>query len=179
LVGQDIKIIAGSSTTPTPGNDLFTGTAGNDTLDGGAGNDILNGLAGDDSLIGGTGLDQLDGGPGRDILEGGTQKDIFMFSALADSPRGVDRDVITDFSSAQNDKIDVSAIDANLVLGGDQAFAPVDPANLGAAFTGSAGQMRFDAATHTAQFDQDGDGVADMEIEVVGVASMSVGDFVL
>ena len=184
LARQDIRIVAGVAPDPTTGNDLFNGTSGNDTLDGGAGNDILNGLAGDDELIGGIGLDKLTGGAGQDLMTGGAtgvadaDKDIFIFSALTDSPRGVTRDVITDFASGV-DKIDVRTIDANPVLTGDQAFTPVNPANLGAAFTGEAGQMRFDAAEHIVQFDQNGDGVADMEIALVGVASVLVSDFML
>ncbi len=173
LLGSDIRIISGSTTTPTPGDDLFNGTAGNDILSGDTGNDILNGVGGDDLLNGGSGLDTLNGGLGLDKLTGGTEADRFVYSSLADSLRGASRDVITDFSTLQLDKIDVSAIDANPVLGGNQAFAFV------AAFTGAAGQVLFDSASHVAQFDQNGDGFADMEIELIGVASMTATDFIL
>ncbi len=173
LSGSDIRIIQGSTTTPTPGDDLFNGTTGDDTLDGGAGNDILNGGDGDDLLVGGAGLDRLNGGAGQDNMTGGSEKDIFVFASLTDSTRGPARDVIADFSTADGDQIDVKAIDANPVLAGDQAFKLVST------FTGAAGQMRFDTADHLVQFDQNGDGVADFEIEVIGVNSMTAADFVL
>lgn len=173
LSGSDIKIISGSTTTPAVGNDLMIGTAGNDSLSGGAGNDDLRGVGGDDVLIGGADLDILTGGLGLDNLTGGTGADTFVYLNLSDSPRGVGRDIISDFSHVEGDKIDVSAIDANPVLAGDQAFTLV------ASFTGAAGQLVFDPAAHVAQFDQNGDGFADLEILLTGVASVTVSDFVL
>ena len=173
LSGSDIKIISGSTTAPTVGNDLFIGTAGNDNLSGGAGNDILQGAGGDDVLNGGADVDILTGGLGLDNLIGGSGADTFVYLGLTDSPRGVGRDIITDFSTVEGDKMDVSAIDANPVLAGDQAFTLV------ASFTGAAGQLVFDAASHVAQFDQNGDGFADLEIQLTGVASVAASDFVL
>jgi len=173
LSGSDIKIIAGSTTVPAVGNDLMIGTDGNDNLNGGAGNDDLRGVGGNDVLNGGADADILNGGLGLDNLTGGTGGDTFLYLALSDSPRGAGRDVIIDFSHLEGDKIDVSAIDANPVLAGDQAFALV------ASFTGAAGQLVFDSGSHVAQFDQNGDGAADLEIVLTGVASVVASDFVL
>jgi Ca2+-binding RTX toxin-like protein len=86
-----------------------------------AGNDTLNGGAGADTLIGGAGNDTLIGGSGADILTGGLDADRFVFSALGDSAPGTP-DLVTDFVPGI-DIIDLSAIDANTSLNGDQAFA--------------------------------------------------------
>jgi Ca2+-binding RTX toxin-like protein len=175
LAGSDIKIVTGSSTTPTPGDDLFNGTAGNDTLDGGAGNDVLNGLDGDDLLLGGTGSDTLTGGSGRDTLTGGTGADRFVFKSDTDSGLGpLQRDVIVDFNAAEGDMIDVRLIDANLVVPGVQAWTYV-PGN----FTGVAGQCRFDATEQLLLFDIDGGGHAEFQIALPGVTAFSQSNFVV
>lgn len=102
------EVIVGDDTTADnlsggAGNDTLLGFGGNDTLDGGADNDSLLGGAGDDSLIGGAGNDTLDGGPGRNSLTGGTGADVFAVSL-----GGIT--TITDFSIADGDKLDLSAL---------------------------------------------------------------------
>lgn len=116
------------------GNDTLNGLGGNDTLIGGLGSDTLNGGDGNDRLEGGNLLDVLNGGNGddtliggddRDVLTGGAGRDVFRFERAGDSStKEKDRDVITDFKPGE-DKIDLSAIDANTSLSarGDQAFA--------------------------------------------------------
>ncbi len=114
----------GITKTGTIFNDTINGTGEQDVLDGGWGNDVLNGLGGNDKLIGGLGNDTLNGGDGDDILiggwgkdtlTGGAGKDVFRFESTMDSPASSLRDVITDFRSGE-DKIDLSAIDANTSL---------------------------------------------------------------
>ncbi len=90
--------------------DLIIGSNGPDHLDGGAGNDQISGRNGADTLIGGAGADTLTGGPGVDH---------FVYTALSDSTVAAP-DHITDFNPG--DIIDVSAIDANPTVAGDQAF---------------------------------------------------------
>ncbi len=86
--------------------------ASNDTIYGDAGNDWLNGLKGDDTLYGGTGTDTLVGHDGNDALYGGDGADTLTGGAGADTfvflsgETGVD--TVTDFTTAQNDKLDVS-----------------------------------------------------------------------
>ena len=70
-------------------------------------------------IIGGIGNDTLAGGGGADTLTGGAGANRFVFS-VADLGSS---DEITDFSHAHGDKIDLSAIDANSGVAGDQAFS--------------------------------------------------------
>ncbi|MCB9983574.1 MAG: type I secretion C-terminal target domain-containing protein [Rhodospirillales bacterium] len=69
---------------------------GDDTIQGGAGDDVIFGQEGDDRIT---------GGEGDDTLYGGSGQDDFIFEAIAD---GVD--TIKDFSVAQGDVLDVSAL---------------------------------------------------------------------
>ena len=120
------------------GDDTIYGKGGNDRLDGGVGNDTLHGGAGNDVLIGGAGNDVLVGGAGRDVMTGGLDADRFVFAAISETP-GLTRDIIVDFDPVL-DRIDLSAIDANTSLGGNQMFNLLPTA--GAAFT-AAGQLHF------------------------------------
>lgn len=120
------------------GQDYLWGGAGNDSLEGGADSDRLFGEGGDDRLGGGDGLDTLfggegrdtvisgrgggivDGGAGADFLVGGNGRDVFVFD---DGDTTADhRDMINLFRHAHGDRIDLSQIDANLRLAGDQDF---------------------------------------------------------
>jgi Ca2+-binding RTX toxin-like protein len=119
---------------------------------------------GDDTLIGGAGDDTLIGGGGRDLLSGGGGADRFVFLGVEDSPAGA-ADVIRDLG--KGDLIDLSAIDADSTLEGDQAFVLVR-----GGFTGRPGEafLEYDKAakaTHLS-LDVNGDGVADMVIDLIG-----------
>jgi Ca2+-binding RTX toxin-like protein len=155
------------------GNDSLNGLAGNDRLIGAGGNDSLFGLDGSDTLDGGAGNDWLIGGAGRDVLTGGTGADLFTFLTLADGVPGSVRDLISDFSRAEGDRVDLATIDANTRLSGDQAFAFIG----GASFGRIAGQLRF--AAGVLQADVNGDARADMEIAIQGVSALLAVDFLL
>jgi hypothetical protein len=86
---------------------------------------------------------------------------------------GTSRDLITAFSQAEGDRIDLATIDANTRLSGDQAFAFIG----GTAFTRVAGQLRF--AGGVIQADVNGDAQADMEIAIQGVSTLLAADFIL
>ncbi len=79
-------------------NDNLTGTSSVNTMTGGAGNDTISA---------GGGADFLYGGAGADTMTGSTGGDAFIFEAA--SALGAS-DTITDFSTAQVDKLDVSDI---------------------------------------------------------------------
>lgn len=144
------------------GNDSLTGGALADFIDGGNGNDTLDGKAGNDTLLGGLGADSLYGGLGNDI---------FDYNIVSESPVGVGRDVIRDFAgagAATGDKIDLTTIDANSLLAGNQAFSWIG----GAAFTAS-GQLRYSGGV--LQGSTDADAAAEFEIQLVGTPALTVG----
>ncbi|MFC3079842.1 Ig-like domain-containing protein [Phenylobacterium terrae] len=154
------------------GDDSLDGGRGRDTLEGGSGADTLSGGLGDDRLVGDSADDRLVGGSGADTLLGGAGGDRFVFETLADfDPAG--RDWIADFR--QPDRIDLSAIDAQTDLAGDQAFAFIGSD----AFT-AAGQLRAvrDGALQIVSGDVDGDGQADFSFQV-SAARLGAGDFLL
>lgn len=164
--GRNILVTAGSSNPGTPGDDLIIGTSGNDTLEGGVGSDTLKGLGGNDILSGGSGNDTLLGGMGVDNLTGGTGADTFVYTSMWESTPGTAyHDEIMDFSISEGDKINLSAIDANPVQAGNNAFKFITTD-----FTGSAGQLRYDGASGMIFGDVNGDGMADLEIALRGTA---------
>ncbi|HEX5841060.1 MAG TPA: VCBS domain-containing protein, partial [Pseudomonas sp.] len=92
------------------GNDLddaLTGRLGGDLLVGGAGNDSLNSGAGNDTLIGGT---------GNDTLTGSTGADTFVFGETG----APNLDTVLDYSFAEGDKLDLSALLDSNFSGGSQ-----------------------------------------------------------
>ena len=165
-----------SSITWTLGGNLESLTLiGNGAING-TGNSADNVLIGNSRanvLAGGGANDILTGGLGRDTLTGGEGNDIFDFNLASESATGANKDVITDFLSG-SDKIDLSGIDA-VAGGSDNAFTYI---NTGA-FTSVAGQLRYDVATTTLQCDINGNGVADIEIQLTGVTSLAVSDLIL
>lgn len=184
----DSSIFSGSlnklSSTPvialskaTKGNDQITGTAKAEKIDGLAGNDLISGLEGNDTLMGGAGLDTLIGGAGADNLTGGSKADVFKFTALADSGTTSKlRDIITDFVS-KVDKIDISTLDANAKLAGDQAFSFIG----NAAFSkiDATGQLRFDTTSHVLYGSVNADNKPEFSIQLNGVNSLVATDFIL
>jgi serralysin len=75
--------------------------------------------------------------------------------------------VIADFIAAQGDRIDLRPIDANTLVAGAQAFTWIG----GASFGSVAGQLRF--ADGSLSGDVDGNGVADFQIGLTGVVSLT------
>ena len=139
--------------------------------------DILAGDAGANVLRGWGGDDALTGAGGKDTLLGGAGADRFIYGSAADSAVGAGADVIHDFSRAQGDRIDLSAIDASIGAAGNQAFTFIGTA----LYTGVAGQLRFhsDGAVTTIAGDVNGDGVSDFHIQLTGAIGVVAGDFVL
>ncbi|PYC12631.1 hypothetical protein DMX02_28575 [Pseudomonas jessenii] len=123
------------------------------------------------TLTGNINANILDGGFGADTLTGGGGADIFKFGAVNEMGIGANRDVITDFSSLQGDKIDLTHFDANLLTAGFNGFTFID----GNDFT-AAGQVRF--SDHILSGNVSGGPGADFEIQLVGVNSLSANDLV-
>lgn len=150
------------------GANLLYGRGGVDTLRGAAGNDILFGEDGNDLLTGGAGSDRMYGGSGADRF-------IFTSSDFGGTATG-SADRIHDFSATDGDLIDLSAVDANASVAGDQAFNFVGDA----AFSGVAGELRTAviAGNSYLQGDTNGDGAADFWIRVDGLHAFVAGDFI-
>lgn len=160
------------------GNDDIYGGTGNDQVEGGAGNDKLRGGDGNDVISGGAGNDRLVGGNGADLLSGGAGKDVFVFNTLANSTvKTSGRDTILDFNGKAGDRIDLSGIDANGKVSGDQAFSFVGSEQ----FSKTAGELRIEkTASDTFIYgDVDGDGNADFAIQVAGSTTFLKDYFVL
>ena len=160
----------------------LTGTSGANTLTGGSENDVLSGLGGKDALKGLGGADVLNGGAGVDTLTGGAGADRFVFASAAEigngtSPSG--RDVITDFAPGQ-DRIDLSAIDANAGANGNQAFAFA-----GTGALTRVGQIHVVHATiggveHTVVEGNTSGGTApEFRLDLLGHLELAAGDFLL
>lgn len=151
------------------GNDKIDGTKFADTLVGGAGVDVLKSNAGNDKLLGGIGADDLFGGAGADR---------FVFKATGDSTVAASgRDTIFDFSIAENDRIDLSGIDANSATAKNDAFSFIGTK----AFSGTAGEVRFEkkASDTFIYADVNGDKTADFAIHLDDAVSLIKGYFVL
>jgi Ca2+-binding RTX toxin-like protein len=138
----------------------LVGSYYHDSLTGDDRSNMLAGAGGDDSLIGIGGADTLSGASGADVLTGGVGADVFRFD-VAEAGYG---DVVSDLEDG--DIIDLTQVDADYALEGDQAFALVS------AFTGAAGELQLrelSALNQTlVEGDIDGDGVADLRIRLFG-----------
>ena len=160
------------------GIENLTGSKYIDRLYGDAGGNGLSGNAGNDYLRGNAGSDRLYGAAGADDLVGGVDADTFVFRAAADSTSSVTgRDSIFDFSAAQGDRIDVSAMDANTRISGNQAFSFIGSL----AFSGKGGELRVEkSASDTYVYgDINGDKNADFAIHLDDAITMQGSNFVL
>jgi Ca2+-binding RTX toxin-like protein len=180
LKGEAQKIVG------SQGNDRWTGTKfddtadgknGNDSFSGGKGDDTLKGGGGNDTLSGGAGDDTIEGGAGRDTMSGGTGADKFVFKQASDLGTASGKtDAITDFA-VDEDTVDLSAIDANAVKSGDQAFKFDGKGEL----SGKAGSLVYQYADGKTVIlgDLDGDGKADIALDLDGKLKLTAGDFEL
>ena len=160
------------------GDDKLWGQSENDTIYGDDGNDRIGGGSGEDHLYGDAGNDVISGTGGRDWLTGGAGNDRFDWDNVTEStPGAANRDVIVDFTGAGKtggDVIDLSTIDANSGVGGNQAFI----------FGGTgAGHVRAVASGADSLIQADIGGAAGPELEILvsGVAAghWTAGDFIL
>jgi Ca2+-binding RTX toxin-like protein len=143
---------------------------------GSSGGDSLTGSSVANQLAGFSGSDKLSGLGGRDSLAGGLGSDTFLYTGVSDSGVGAAlRDLVQDFSRAESDRIDLSAIDA--ISGGpNDAFKFIDKAEFSAP-----GQVRFFAeGTHTiVEINNSGAGGAEMQIELNNLVTFQSVDFIL
>lgn len=169
------------------GNDAINGRSGNDVIEGGRGNDFIRGRSGEDEIFGGEGVDLIIGGRDNDFLSGGAGQDELKGEGGADTFAFADGDFagltaeaadrITDFNQVEDDVIDLADVDAITGTAEDDAFTFIADA----AFTGTAGELRFEQVDgNTMVFmDTDGDGAADHAIRLDGLITLTEADFVL
>ncbi|WP_375287681.1 calcium-binding protein [Sphingomonas sp.] len=139
--------------------------------------DTIRGDGGTNELFGNQGNDTLIGGGGQDLLVGNKGADRFVFNDGDVGEKLANADLIGDFSRREGDEIDLSGLDANANQAGDQAFTFVG----GAAFSGKAGELRFEGINGEGVLmgDVDGDGMADGFIRVDTAQAILAGDLVL
>lgn len=180
LQGQAQKIVGSQGNdrwTGTKFDDVADGKNGNDTFSGGKGDDALKGGGGTDTLNGGSGDDRIEGGADRDTLSGGSGKDDFIFKKASDlGSKSGKTDVITDFS-VKDDTIDFSGIDANETKKGNQSFKFDGKGDL----SGKAGSLIYQVVNGGTVVlgDLDGDGKADIALDLDGKLKLTAGDFEL
>ena len=149
------------------GSDYLAAGQGDDTLIGGNGHDTLFGLDGADVLDGGAGRDYIGGQSGADTLTGGSDSDSFVYFDVSESLPG-SPDQITDFRSAAGDSdvVDLSQIDANVNVDGNQAFTHhgVTPGAYSVWYSFTA---NFDGTADIVVYaDINGDAIADLDIRI-------------
>ena len=120
------------------------------------------------------GADILDGGTGTDYLYAGSDSDSdrFVFRDISETVVGSERDRLYEFDLGK-DLIDLSLIDANTSVSGDQAFN----------YSGTTQQANSiwtirSGSNIIVRGDVNGDAAQDFEIMVVGVLSFSSNNLV-
>jgi len=142
---------------------------------GNSSNNILIGNDGNNTLVGGGGADKLQGAGGVDTLTGSGGNDTFVYTSQLDTGLNLgNRDIITNFTPA-SDKIDVSQLPDSLGGTGNWLFVAAFDAT-------SKAEIRFDKVTDPSHpvvaFDSNGDGTTDFQIELTGVSTLAVTDFI-
>ncbi|UOM35203.1 S8 family serine peptidase [Acuticoccus sp. I52.16.1] len=146
-------------------NDI-RGEGGADRLFGGGGRDTLVGGAGDDTLTGGAGSDHLVLGEGADTVVIGAGDSGYGFAR---------RDMVRDFVPGE-DRIDLTALDADAGLDGDQAFAFVGTGSVAAA--GTVGFAVYGGST-IVSVNTDDDRAIEVQLQLNGVTTLGADDFIL
>ncbi|WP_308813905.1 M10 family metallopeptidase C-terminal domain-containing protein [Sphingomonas sp. GV3] len=131
------------------------------TVDGSAGSEWLQGLGGDDRLT---------GHEGADVLTGGAGSDTFVYLTRTDSGNTrSSEDLVSDFSQAEGDRIDLSALSVQ---------RPLLFNGIGTPAVGQVG-VRYDNGETLVQINLSGSGAPDMIIRLTGLVSLTSNDFVL
>jgi Ca2+-binding RTX toxin-like protein len=152
------------------GSDSFTSI---EKLTGSNFNDTLAGDGNNNTLSGGLGADSIAGGAGTDYFDYNAESE----SGVTDSTW----DRIADFNSTQGDKIDLSGIDADRTISGNQAFGAITNGSAFSSttsFTTTPARLFYDTTAQVLYGNTDTDTDAEFAIELVGVASLAPADLV-
>jgi Ca2+-binding RTX toxin-like protein len=128
----------------------------------------LTGTSSNDVLLGGDGNDTLTGGGGADTLTGGLGADHFRYNS---STEGMDK--ILDFTSAQNDVIDILGSAFGGIATGTLSSALFSTQANGT-FDNTTERFSFDQSTHTLYYDADGSGGAHTAIALAQLENGAV-----
>jgi serralysin len=128
-----------------------------------------------ENAIGGAGNDLISANQAANQLTGNGGIDNFRWASATDAGTGALADTITDFLRG-TDKINLSDVDAIAGTPANDAFTFIGTG----AFTGTAGQLRYEVNGGHAHvlMDTDGNGAADMQIIVNNVTTLAGSDFV-
>ncbi|WP_425037414.1 calcium-binding protein [Primorskyibacter sp. S187A] len=165
--GNDVLLGRNDDDTVRGGNndDSVFGHSGDDVLAGNNGDDTISGGSGRDRIFGGAGNDRLDSGWDADVIVGGSGADTFVFDAVRDSDHTTgERSVIVDFVSGE-DQIDLSGLQNGLTFV--------------AAYTGTAGEVRYNDGIGRLYVDLDGDRASDFSLDLEDAPVLVVTDLVL
>lgn len=129
--------------------------------------------------------DTLSANSSANLLAGFNGTDVYVFRSVGELGNGANADTIWD-SMSESDLIDLSAIDADTTLAGDQAFGTFSfvqgGPNAPQAFTGQAGQIieNYDSVKgmYLVQFDTNGDAQADAALWIQG-NGVTAANFIL
>lgn len=176
--GSEEDLLVGAAGRDTlfggTGDDTLLGGGLHDVISGGDGNDAINGGFGNDTIIAGRGLDDMTGSFGNDTFR---FEDITIWEATEEDD-DVARPIVSDFRQGA-DAIDLTAINAN-GRGSNTAFTFL---GTNEEFTGKRGELRADttitAGRTVLQGDVDGDGVADLDIDLLGTFLLEGTDILL
>lgn len=182
-------------------NDLMFGSAGEDTMFGGNGNgnDVLEGNTQSDDLFGGNGLDILRGGDGFDFLNGEAGNDVLVGGLGVDILRGNAQNDTFDFNSTSESTfaasdlidgiqgvgvgggavIDLSTIDANTLVGGNQSFTFLGAVSSVVGLAAGAGSLWVENAGGQTRLygNTDSDGVIEFAVRINDGAGVTASDY--
>jgi serralysin len=112
------------------------------------------------------------------------ESDIYRYTAFSESTVGAGRDIINGFDRgllffSPKDRIDLSAIDSNLLVAGNQAFGFI---GTGAFTGGGSGEVRYflSGTNVIVEVDVRGDGniTANMQIQLNGIGGVNASNFI-
>ena len=142
------------------------GNEGDNYIYGNASDNSIRGGGGNDWLFGGDGNDRITGGRGDDHLIGGAGGDMFIFADTAG------QDVVHAYEHGI-DRLNLSAIDADTAVVGDQAFTYIGRAE----FTGAGGELHYDGRVLSGDVTGDADG--DFAITIANQVAITQADLIL